>query len=655
MIPKETVELIFETARIEEVIGEFVQLKRSGSSLKGLSPFNNERTPSFYVSPAKQIFKDFSSGKGGTVVTFLMEHESFTYPEALRYLAKKYNIEIQEEEQSVEQIQAASEKESLYLVSQFAQKWFVNELENTEEGQHIGLAYFKERGISLASIERFGLGYSPNGRNNFSAHALKSGYQADNLVKSGLSIERTGGELVDRFWGRVMFPIYSMSGRVLGFGARILRSDIKAAKYLNSPETPIYHKSRVLYGLFQAKQAILKKDRCYLVEGYTDVISFSQVGVQNVVSASGTALSKEQISMIKRLTPNLTMLFDGDAAGIRAALRGIDMVLEQEMNLRVVPLPQGEDPDSFARKLGAEDLEAYLKENELDFISFKTKLLLEEAGNDPIKKAALIKDIVGSIAKIPDNIQRELYARQCAVQMDLDERLVFGELSRLREKHLKEQPTQTQTDTQQQPMEVVQSPSIAANPNAATNWKHQVQEEVILRMMMSRANLVIPFDFYDATGQVFETDEVAVGLYIATFFLEEDELMAFENPLYRKIFEESVSIFQETDTFPEEHYWTRHEDSEVASLAADFSTEKYVAADWAKRDVVIPDREKLIKRHVTETLLRLKRNRLDNKIVLLRDALRDFSHAEEARAKVALISQLIAMKNALDGLLKRIV
>lgn len=392
--------------RVEEVIGDFVQLKKAGSNFKGLSPFSNERTPSFMVSPVKQIWKDFSSGKGGNAIAFLMEHEHFTYPEAIRYLAKKYNIEIEETEQTEDEKAKADERESLYIVSDFARSFFEDTLFSNEEGKAIGLTYFKERGFTEQTIKKFQLGYSPDSWTAFTDEALKKGYQLEFLDKTGLTIVKEDRNF-DRFKGRVMFPIHSMSGRVLGFGGRILSQDKKAAKYLNSPESDIYHKSKILYGIYQAKQHIAKADNCYLVEGYTDVIQMHQKGIENVVASSGTALTPEQIRLVNRLTSNITMLYDGDAAGLRASIRGVDLILEQGMNVKICTFPEGEDPDSFARKTAYEDLVLYLEENATDFIRFKANLLMEEAKNDPVKKADTIRDMVVSISKISDLIKQE--------------------------------------------------------------------------------------------------------------------------------------------------------------------------------------------------------------------------------------------------------
>lgn len=433
MISRNTIDQVYETARVEEVIGDFVVLKKSGSNFKGLSPFSQERTPSFMVSPVKQIWKDFSSGKGGNVVAFLMEHEHFTYPEAIRFLAKKYNIEIEETQQSSEEKDKMNLRESLYLVNQFAQEQFSKDLWESTEGKAIGLSYFRERGFTEDTIRFFGLGYAAEQRDYFFKKAQKSGYAENHLVETGLVIKNERGN-VDRFRGRVLFPIRSMAGRVQGFGGRILSSTTKTAKYLNSPESDVYHKSQVLYGIFEAKKAIAREDVCYLVEGYTDVIQMFQKGVENVVSSSGTALTPEQIRLIRRLTSNIVVLFDGDAAGLRAALRGIDLILEEGMNVRICSFPEGEDPDSFAKSNNLEEIQSYLTNQAKDFIQFKTDLLLQEVDNDPVKKATTVREIVQSIAKIPDAIKQEIYLRECAAQMQVSEEVLFNALAQEKNK-----------------------------------------------------------------------------------------------------------------------------------------------------------------------------------------------------------------------------
>src|SRR5690554_3235135 len=497
MISRQTIDRIFSAARVEDVIGDFVSLKRAGSNLKGFSPFTDEKTPSFMVSPAKQIWKDFSTGKGGNVVTFLMEHEQFTYPEALRWLAKKYNIEIEEDrEQTDEQKEELKQRESLFIVSEFAKKYFEEQLFETEEGQNVGLSYFKERGFTKQTIEKFELGYSPAKRNAFTEAAEKKGFGKNILEASGLSIYKDSDFGIDRFRERVIFPIHSFSGRVLGFGGRILRSDIKAAKYLNSPESDIYQKSKILYGIYQSKQAILKENECLLVEGYTDVISLHQAGIENVVASSGTALTPDQIRLIKRLTPNVIILYDGDAAGIRASFRGIDLILEQELNVKVLLFPNGEDPDSFAQKHSSEEIRTYIEENATDFIRFKAGILLEEAKDSPVKKAELIRDIIHSISLIPNIIQRELYIQETSKIMDVREEVLFKELGQNIQRKQKEDREKKKREKSSAPMQVVKEEVLTVN-------SRQVIEEELIRLLLQYGDLVV--ELKDEQGEPYQT------------------------------------------------------------------------------------------------------------------------------------------------------
>lgn len=431
MISKDTIERVFSTLQIEEVIGDFVQLKRSGANYKGLSPFSDEKTPSFMVSPAKGIWKDFSSGKGGNAVTFVMEVEHCSYPEAIRYIARKYNIDIEETEVSSQEKEAAQERDSLYIVTEYAATWFKKQMHDTATGRNVALSYFRSRDINDAMIERFALGYCPDDWDAFTRSALEAGYRKEYLEKTGLTIFREDGKCMDRFRSRVIFPIHTFSGRVAGFGGRTMQSEKSIAKYLNSPESDIYHKSDILYGIYQGKNAIIKQDFCYLVEGYMDVISLHQSGIENVVASSGTSLTEGQIRQIKRLTQNITVLYDGDAAGIRASFRGIDMLLAAGMNVRVLSFPDGDDPDSFARKHTATELRNYLEEERTDFIDFKARMLLDEAQGDPILKSRLVRDIVVSISKIADHIKRELYIKECSRIMDVSEASLFRELSQI--------------------------------------------------------------------------------------------------------------------------------------------------------------------------------------------------------------------------------
>lgn len=545
MISKNTIDTVFETARVEEVIGDFVVLKKSGTNYKGLSPFSNERSPSFMVSPVKQIWKDFSSGKGGNAVAFLMEHEHFSYPEAIRYLAKKYNIEIEETQQTDAQKEQANEKESMYLVSEFAQKYFENIMHNTDEGKSIGYSYFKERGFTGETIKKFGLGYSPEAYEAFSKEGLGKGYKLEFLEKTGLTIVREDGRMADRFRGRVMFPIQSMSGRVLGFGGRILGNDKKVAKYLNSPESDIYHKSKVLYGIFHAKQAIAKKDNCYLVEGYTDVIQLHQAGIENVVASSGTALTPDQIRLISRLTKNITVLFDGDAAGLRASVRGIDLILEEGMNVKVCTFPDGDDPDSFAKRTPHEELVNYLENNAKDFIRFKASLLMDEAREDPVKKAGLIRDMVTSISKIPDRIQREVYIQETSRIMDISEQVLVSTLAQLVQKDVADADKKFKEERKAQAMQPV--PNDAPGEPARINILDRVERKIIEILLLYGGNteefedIFIKFDEF---GQEYEhTERKEFKIYERVYLnLQEDEIM-FTNPVFRDLYKAVVDYF----------------------------------------------------------------------------------------------------------------
>ena len=606
MISKATIDTVFETARVEEVIGDFVQLKRAGSNFKGLSPFSDERSPSFMVSPVKQIWKDFSSGKGGNSVAFLMEHEHFTYPEAIRYLAKKYNIEIEETVQTDEEKANTDVRESMYLVSEFAKNYFQDALLNTEEGKAIGYSYFKERGFTNETIKKFSLGYSPEAWDAFTKEALGKGYKLDFLESTGLTIPRDDRPF-DRFKGRVMFPIQSMSGRVLGFGGRILTNDKKAAKYLNSPESDIYHKSKVLYGIYHAKQAIAKQNNCFLVEGYTDVIQFNQTGIENVVSSSGTALTPDQIRLINRLTKNVTVLFDGDAAGLRASIRGIDLILEEGMNVRVCEFPDGEDPDSFAKKTPYEDLVVYLEENAKDFIQFKASLLMKDAKNDPIKKAELIRDIVASISKIPDRIQREIYIQECSRIMDISEQVLLSTLAQLIKKDISEIGKKIKQE--QKSFEVIKSESL--NQVEKVDVLYQL-ERTIIKILLLYGNSKEEFEDVllksNANGEVENTVEkkeyfVYQRVYLS---LQEDEV-ELANALFKDIYTNLVNYFNQNDTFNIEHYLMQLP-QEFAQEVTDIlmEDEKLALHDWGGQNIFVKQKNETISQYVSETILTMR-------------------------------------------------
>ncbi|MDD2985192.1 DNA primase [Flavobacterium sp.] len=606
MISPSTVDLVFETARVEEVIGDFVQLKRAGSNLKGLSPFSNEKSPSFMVSPVKQIWKDFSSGKGGNAVTFLMEHEHFTFPEAIRYLAKKYNIEIEETVSSEEDAVAANEKESMYLVSEFASTYFQHVLWEEEEGKAIGLTYFKERGFTTETIKKFNLGYSPNTWDALTKEALGKSYQLEFLEKTGLTIVGEGKQF-DRFKGRVMFPIQSMSGRVLGFGGRILTNDKKAAKYLNSPESEIYHKSNVLYGIFHAKQAIAKQDNCYLVEGYTDVIQMHQAGIENVVSSSGTALTPNQIRLVNRLTKNITVLFDGDAAGLRASLRGIDLILEEGMNVKISTFPDGDDPDSFAKKTPYNELVAYLEENAKDFIQFKASLLMKEAKNDPIKKAELIRDMVTSISKIPDRIKKEIYIQECARIMDISEEVLFSTLAQMTQKDLSE--ANKKFKQEQKAFEIVKTEhdSVISKIDILT-----LLEKTILEILLLYGHHEVEFENvflqYDDEGKEIETiEKVQQKIYERIYLsLQEDEI-ELANPLFNAIYVDLISHYHLNKEFDKNQYVNNLQPGQ-ASVVTDIlmTDEKYQLHGWLdKKQVFVKEKDdfEILSRLVSETIV----------------------------------------------------
>ena len=605
-IPESIIKQIFSTAQIEEVIGEFVQLKKSGSNLKGLSPFNNEKSPSFMVSPAKQIFKDFSSGKGGNVVTFLMELEQMSYPEALRWIAKKYNIEIPEERpQTPEEIAAGNLKEGVYLISDVAAKWYVQQLHETDQGKAIGLSYFKERGFTDETIKKFHLGYSPEQSSAFADYALASSYSEQSLESSGISMRNERG-WYDRFRGRVMFPIHSISGRVLGFGGRILQSNAKAAKYLNSPENPIYHKSKVLYGLFQAKQEIVKRDEALLVEGYTDVLSFYQNGVQNVVSSSGTALTEGQIAMLKRYTPNITLLYDGDAAGIRASFRGLDMMLEQGVNVRVVPFPEGEDPDSFAQAHSTEELEKYIKSNRRDFISFKTGVLIDEAAGDPLKRAQMVREIVASIAKVPDRIGQEVFVKEAARLLDIDAAALFDELHRL----LNDQSRQARRKQQQEPpMEVV----TGGVPEEAKILGYE-QEKTLIHLAISKGTEIMLEEGIDPE----EVNPVTVADWIKQEL--DNDGITFQVPVFAKAYGLLCAELEEGEV-PVTSWWVRQPDPEVVELVTEALTEKYTLAKWEAREIYLPKEKNIIFSLVRDTVFRFKYMHVQRQLELLKSKL----------------------------------
>lgn len=596
---------------MEEVIGDFVQLKKSGSNFKGLSPFTDERSPSFMVSPVKQIWKDFSSGKGGNVVAFLMEHEHFSYPEAIKYLARKYNIEIEETELSNEQKEQTNERESMYLVSEFAQKYFSEVLWEREQGKAIGLSYFKERGFTDDTIKKFDLGYCLDQWDGFTKAALNKGYQLNYLEKTGLTIvkddaaDKDNKKTFDRFKGRVMFPIHSMSGRVLGFGGRILTNDKKAAKYLNSPESDIYHKSKVLYGIYHAKQAIAKEDNCYLVEGYTDVIQMYQRGIHNVVSSSGTALTSDQIRLINRLTKNITVLFDGDAAGLRASLRGIDLILEQGMNVKVCTFPEGEDPDSFSKNNGYEDVVLYLQENSKDFIQFKASLLVEEAANDPIKRADTVRDIVNSISKIPDRIQKEIYIQECAQIMNISEAVLFNTLAQIGKKDVSD--ANKKIKQEQQAFDVVKNEPLRQKVDVQYELERKIIEVLLLYGDMEQQFEDLVLKENEKGDLELEPESLEAKVYEKIYLDLQDDEIELANEQFRNIYYRLMEDLNEKEIFSITTFIANLDQelaSEISSILME--EEKYVLHRWEEKDIYPKDKKVGISQLVSETILTLR-------------------------------------------------
>ena len=616
MISKNTIEKVFETARVEEVIGDFVQLKKSGSNYKGLSPFTEERTPSFMVSPAKQIWKDFSSGKGGTVITFLMEHEQYTYPEAIKYIANKYNIEIEETERTPEQISEDNEKESLFLVSDFAKNYFKKNLFE-QEGKTVALSYLKERNFQDEIIKKFEIGYSVNIKDNFSNAALEAGYKSNFLEKTGLTIVKEN-ENIDRFRGRVIFPIKSMSGRILGFGGRILGSSKSIAKYINSPESLIYQKSKVLYGIFESKQSIVKNDNCFLVEGYTDVIKMHQCGISNVVASSGTALTENQIRLINRLTKNITVVFDGDAAGSRAALRGIDLILEQGMNVKICNLPENDDPDSFVSNKTLEEVQSYFIKNAKDFIVYKASLLLDDSENDPVKKASVIRDMVESISKISDHIKRELYIKECSNIMNISEQVLYSTLAQISKKdfnNFKKRPVK-----QYEPITIVKN----------DKNKKQVNELYELEKKIIEILILYGNDLIDIEEEVFsQNNDGASSRKISTRSLKVFEKiymdlhideMEFSNEDFKNIYFRIIECFNENkeiniDKFINE--LSEKQQLEVTNIVMD--NEKYFLHDWEKNNIYPKRKKDTLAQLTVETVLNLRCYLIDKKVNGFRD------------------------------------
>ena len=653
MISKSTIDQVYETSRVEEVIGDFVALKKSGSNLKGLSPFSKERTPSFMVSPVKQIWKDFSSGKGGNVVAFLMEHEHFSYPEAIRFLAKRYNIEIEETEQSKEEKEKANTIESLYLVNQFAQESFEKDLWENSEGISLGLSYFRERGFEDETVRFFGLGYAIGKKDYFYQKAAKASYLKEYLVKTGLVINNESG-LVDRFRGRVIFPIRSMAGRVQGFAGRILSNTVKTAKYLNSPESELYHKSRILYGIYESKKAIAKEDVCYLVEGYTDVIQLFQNGIKNVVSPSGTALTPEQIRLIRRLTSNVVILFDGDTAGLRAAIRGVDLILEQGMNVKICSFPEGEDPDSFSRSHSQEEINAYLKNEAKDFIEFKTDILLKEVNQDTVKKANTIHEIVQSISKIPDLIQQEIYIKQCAVKMGISEAILFNSLAQ--EQNKKQKPVRNISNASPEKETLIQKISqeeVEVNPLFYL-------EKQIISILIQYGNHEASFDELiissDKNGNLIEESKIIHSKVYEKIFLDlQQDEVEFIQPEFRSIYNKLIQSYQLEGKLELEKI-SHLEELNLGVIISDIllGNEIHQLHDWEKKNIFVKDRQNAVGQLVSETILTFRRYLIDEKIQSLMEESKSTDRLDEPSEFLEDVMQYQHLKKLLSKKLNRV-
>lgn len=594
MIDPSTIERIIDTAEITDVVQDFITLKKRGVNYIGLCPFHNEKTPSFTVSPSKGIFKCFGCGKGGNAVNFVMEHEHISWKDALKYLATKYGIEIIEKETTDEEKEKHDERESMLLVTGFAQKFYTDNLNENEEGLAIGMEYLKERGFRRPVIDKFQLGYSPDSWDSFTKEALKNGYKAEFLEKTGLTIKK-GDRLFDRFNGRIIFPVHSLSGKVIAFGARTLKQDKNTAKYLNSPESEIYHKSRILYGLSFARRSMVQNDKCFLVEGYTDVLSLHQSGIENVVASSGTALTADQVRLIKRFTKNITILYDGDEAGLKASLRGVDLILEEGMNVKVLTFPEGEDPDSFARKASSEQFKEFISKNELDFVLFKTRLLNEEANNDPVKKSMMISDIVSSVAKIPDRITRMVYIKECAGILQIEEKTLYAEADEIRRRSAGKKLDYKYND------QGFKSEKSAVQPplQVKTSSERELHEREIIRLLINHGSREL-FPFHEKTGE----KEISVAEFIVNE-LERDEL-TLSNTIYNSIISECRTLIDNND-IPTEKSFANHSNILISHIAADMLSSSYdISRIWKRKEAYVETEEEKLKELVPATILAFK-------------------------------------------------
>lgn len=641
MIFQDTINKIMDTARIEEVVGDFVSLKKRGTSLIGNCPFHNEKTPSFHVSVTKGIYKCFGCGKGGDAVHFVMDHEKYSYPEALKYLAQKYNIEVEEKEQSPQDVEANNARESLYVVSQYAASYFANEMWTGEQGRAIGLSYFKERGFREDILKKFELGYSPDQWDALILSAQRAGHKEEYLARVGLSVHNDNGKIYDRFRGRVMFPIHSFTGRVIGFGGRTLKTDKNVPKYVNSPESEIYHKSNVLYGLFQAKKAIREADNCYLVEGYADVLSVHQAGIENVVASSGTSLTVEQIRLIGRFTQNVTILYDGDAAGIKASLRGLDMILEEGLNVKVVNFPDGHDPDSYMHKVGAGAFKIYIENNRKDFILYKADILLKEAGNDPIKRAGIIRDIVESIAKIPDDIKASVFIRECSRLLQVEERMLLTELNKMKSAKFKKGASQ------QYPQKQQFSPNSGAPDGPPDNLfddnfqpdlpgmevepdNDQLQEHEIVRLLLAFGHELVSWDKID-------------NMYIGSFIMQNLSDVTFEDEICKLIIQNYKEEI-ENGHLPVANQFIKNNNRQIADLAITLSTSPYsLSENWYnKHQIYVRDETVNLKATILGGLFHLKKRKVDR---ILLGLLQEIKTEDDAVNQEILMQRYAHIKN----------
>ena len=660
MIDQATIDRILDAAQIVEVVSDFVTLRKRGVNYVGLCPFHNEKTPSFSVSPSKGLCKCFSCGKGGNAVHFIMEHEQMSYPEALRYLAKKYNIEIKERELTNEEKEVQSNRESMFIVNNFARDYFQNILKNHVDGRSIGLAYFRQRGFRDDIIDKFQLGFSTEGRDALAQEALRKGFKQEFLVKTGLCYETDDHKLRDRFWGRVMFPVHTLSGKVVAFGGRVLSTENKKlAKYVNSPESEIYHKSNELYGIYFAKQAIVKQDRCFLVEGYTDVISMHQSGVENGVASSGTSLTPGQIRLIHRFTNNITVLYDGDMAGIKASIRGIDMLLEEGMNIKVCLLPDGDDPDSFARKHNATEFQNFIQEHETDFIRFKAQLLMEDAGKDPMKRAELINDIVRSIAVIPEAIVRDVYIKECGQLLRIEDKLLVSEVAKRRELQAEKgnKPIASNNAPTPQPGEM--PPPFPPEEMEADTYQSFIPQEgkegqefykyerLIIQMIVRYGEKVM----CNLTDEEGNEVPVTVVEYVIND-LKEDEL-AFHNPLHRRILSEASEHIHDQE-FASERFFVAHPDPKISTIATELASDRYQLSKYhSKTQKLVTDEERLYEM-VPMLMINFKNAIVAEELKHIMYALQDPSIANDNAQCDAVMQRYKEMKEIQNLMAKRL-